>query len=119
VANYVTNDDEILLRCNNACMYFWHENIFEVAKEDKLIDDVLVSEFITRFDQGTYGYGSIDIDLSETIHSQQMLELLKQLIIKTVEKIKKEKKCVQESIDRFEEFKNKFCALTYNELVKQ
>jgi hypothetical protein len=119
IGNYILKNDAILLRVNNLAMRFFYQNLIEVATEQGFLNNVEIAEFVSVLDQETYGFGTIFVELGESIHSQQMLELLQQLVSKTVEKIKQEKKCAQELIDLFEEFKNKFCALSFDDLDKK
>lgn len=118
MGNYILNHDVTLLRINNAAMRFFYENLIETAEVDKFYENSEIAEFVSMLDQETYGCGTIFIELSKTVHSPQMLKLLQQLIEKTVEKIKNEKQCIQESIDRFEEFQRTFSALTFEDLSK-
>jgi len=119
MANYILKNSEVLLRLNNAALYFFYENIVETAKTLHMLEAKEINDILSMLDQDIWGFGNIKLNLSEKIHSPNDLKVLQQLIEKTVDKIKKEKLCIQESIDRFEEFKNKFCALTFEELAKQ
>jgi hypothetical protein len=108
MGNYILGSKKILLRCNNRAMNFFHENLLTVAKEMNYISNKEINEFISLLDQDLYGLGCIFIEINDIFHSEENLVLLKELIQKTIQKIKQEKICTDESLQHFEKFNNEF-----------
>lgn len=114
MANYITKNNTILLRCNNSGMRLFYDKILTTAKEEDLENNSEIMEFISLLDQNVYGFGAVDVELSEVIHSNSNIKLLQNLAKKAIDKIRQEKECTPATLEQFEIFKSKFCLAADN-----
>jgi len=106
MANCITLDNKIILRCSNCAMSFFYENMLATAIEEHLDNNIKLMDFLVQFDQNIYGLGCVELEITKIFDSIEIAKLFQQLIEKTTEKIKRENAGSLDSIERFEQFKN-------------
>lgn len=106
MANCITLENKIILRCSNTAMSFFYENLLAAAIDNNLDKNEKLMDFLAQFDQNMYGLGCVEIEITKAIDSIDLAKSFQELVRKAAEKISCEQKGSQDSIERFEKFKN-------------
>lgn len=104
MANCITLNNKIILRCSNCAMSFFYENMMATALNNGFNKNKKLMEFLEKLDQNMYGLGCVELEITEAIDSIEVAKLFQKLVSKTADKIKSDKSGSPDSIERFENF---------------